>query len=942
MTLIYRVLQELTEEEKRAGETQVFVGHEFHRKDLRAKVERGLQTLGLQAYFADKHLTGGYVLDKICKKIVVARASIMDLSLANPNVYFELGVSIGLNKPVFIVLKKGANVPPLLEGFVKLRFSSYAGLEKDLAEQMPPWLEHSIEHHLLYDTHCHFVDVLCADRQRLSAKRTYLILDEVITEEDGYVHHNGDADFQAELPTALDRFHFAPIVLDSVLLSDKFRLCNCCRLLRDSQFTIAHLTHRTSQNVYLLLGLATGLGLPALLVARKESDTEGKPLCEMPSMLLGLDRLDYEHSVELAETLGDRLDEFLTQQKSTPMFDKKLSFYEPARRERDAEPEIPAALDSRHDSSQQSELEKALKTLAETSNLPLEPSDLLATIVTTINEVLHADHTTLFVYDQVQQRFIRGVQNHPDAPPFFPDNTGFSEMIARTQEAQFVPQAEKYPMSSPIFVENKGIRSFAAVPLLSRGATVGVLYVNYFETHEFAADERNAIHLLAIQAAEAITNVGPLDELEPGAEESEEPSGDSANDTAQIQPSAAVLPKRILIIEDDHDWQTLLSEAIASSIAKLDFTSELHVANTRGEAMRFLESQPSCDLVLTDLHLSPKAPADYSGVELARWVRDRDPRAPVVVITGVHIDQRTLRLLFKDIGVHDVLEKGRFQTSDLDRIARETLGKAPEPRPSTSRGSPEAVFINRQKEQAFILRAVENRESVSIVGARGIGKSFLLAQIQRQLQVRGDLCIRVDLQGSWTEDGFFSAVQRALEQSGVTISEDGSEPLTTRIEIALTRLSKDRRVTLLLDEFEGAAQGYQEKRYSDRFFGWLRSLAGQGVVSIVTATASQLPELALGSRYTSPFSNVFRTIHLEALDRASAVALATSNGNIQLSEEELSFILEATEGHPLFIRMLRDLLVDEKNKNQGVANLKRLRDQWLELSRAYRTSVESS
>ena len=86
MSLISRLLHEVNDEEKQAGESQCFIGHEFRHKDLRVKLERALDQLGLQAYFADKEVTGEFILTKVCKKILVSRASIVDLTTANPNV----------------------------------------------------------------------------------------------------------------------------------------------------------------------------------------------------------------------------------------------------------------------------------------------------------------------------------------------------------------------------------------------------------------------------------------------------------------------------------------------------------------------------------------------------------------------------------------------------------------------------------------------------------------------------------------------------------------------------------------------------------------------------------------------------------------------------------------------------------------------------------------
>jgi hypothetical protein len=143
MSLIRRLLQEIGDDERRAGEDQCFISHQFRDRDLRVKLERALTKIGLRAYFADKAVTGEYLLNKVCRRILVTRASIVDLTYANPNVYFELGVAIGLNKLVFIVHKGGAVVPLLLESFVKLRFTSYAALEQDLIAHAPGWLKDS-------------------------------------------------------------------------------------------------------------------------------------------------------------------------------------------------------------------------------------------------------------------------------------------------------------------------------------------------------------------------------------------------------------------------------------------------------------------------------------------------------------------------------------------------------------------------------------------------------------------------------------------------------------------------------------------------------------------------------------------------------------------------------------------------------------------------------
>jgi hypothetical protein len=70
MDLITRILYDIGDEERRKGQSQCFVGHQFRQEDLRENLEAVLHRLGLEACFADREVPGGYRLDKICKRIL--------------------------------------------------------------------------------------------------------------------------------------------------------------------------------------------------------------------------------------------------------------------------------------------------------------------------------------------------------------------------------------------------------------------------------------------------------------------------------------------------------------------------------------------------------------------------------------------------------------------------------------------------------------------------------------------------------------------------------------------------------------------------------------------------------------------------------------------------------------------------------------------------------
>lgn len=319
MSLIDQWMQQISDQERHHGKTRVFISHEFRSRDLRVRLERSLTRRNLQPYFADNEVTSDLLLHKVCKKILVCRASIVDLTHANPNVYFELGVAIGLNKPIFLVLKQGTAVPPLLGGIDPLKFNDYKDLETKLVEHIPGWLEQSIKHQMHYTTHCQIAGKICPERQSARPQRQYLVIDQVTTtEHTGESAMSHDMDMCHELKPALERFEFTPVFLDEVPLDNVYRLCDYCRSLRQSSFALCHLSHTTTPNTYLLLGLVTGIGIDSLLLVSEKKDEHGKNLFNLPSMLLGLDSFRYTNYVDISEYLGNRVEGFLNQCKSRP------------------------------------------------------------------------------------------------------------------------------------------------------------------------------------------------------------------------------------------------------------------------------------------------------------------------------------------------------------------------------------------------------------------------------------------------------------------------------------------------------------------------------------------------------------------------------------------------------------------------------------------------
>jgi GAF domain-containing protein len=144
----------------------------------------------------------------------------------------------------------------------------------------------------------------------------------------------------------------------------------------------------------------------------------------------------------------------------------------------------------------------------------LEVDELLSSITERVSDVMSADFSTLFTYNHELGEFEDGVRRGKIAsPPSVPSQTGYSAQIARSQESVFVPDTDEQTSFTPPSVECKTVKSFAGIPLIFGGDTVGLLYVNYIDNHNFSEHEKRLIQLLANQSAVAIENARLYEQL---------------------------------------------------------------------------------------------------------------------------------------------------------------------------------------------------------------------------------------------------------------------------------------------------------------------------------------------------------------------------------------------------------------------------------------------
>jgi hypothetical protein len=228
-----------------------------------------------------------------------------------------------------------------------------------------------------------------------------------------------------------------------------------------------------------------------------------------------------------------------------------------------------------------------------------------------------------------------------------------------------------------------------------------------------------------------------------------------------------------------------------------------------------------------------------------------------------------------------------------------------------------------------IYSALANRQSISLVGLRHMGKSSLLhclRQPELLQQFEYDfsryIFVLIDLREYRNENSedFFAAVSRQiiLQSQGrleKLSQEHGNEHQFSSL---LDQISEQKFHTILLmDAFDNVTRN---SNFDLSFFSYLRSQATLGKVSYVTATIAPLNKVCHNSIEESPFFNIFARHILQPLAPNDAYALATqpaTQAGLSFTEQEVACALDLSGYHPFFIQRVCYVLFEEKYRLQG-------------------------
>ncbi len=144
----------------------------------------------------------------------------------------------------------------------------------------------------------------------------------------------------------------------------------------------------------------------------------------------------------------------------------------------------------------------------------VELEEVLRRVSTMAREISGADAASLYIYDERSDTFTRayaaGVAG--DWSPSHLRSTGMTRRVVKDGTPVLVEDTRSHPEVNPHTVE-AGIGSLIAVPLISQGRPVGVMYVGSYQTRQFDAGDVQSVSALANQAAVAISNARLFTEI---------------------------------------------------------------------------------------------------------------------------------------------------------------------------------------------------------------------------------------------------------------------------------------------------------------------------------------------------------------------------------------------------------------------------------------------
>jgi pSer/pThr/pTyr-binding forkhead associated (FHA) protein len=270
-----------------------FIEHslaETQSKGLYQALQESLAPLGLQVYEAKAGTSLSSSLMDACQKIYLSTIGIFDLSAPNPNIYLQIGISLGLNKPALIIAGRGMTsaIPPIIDQSNVWNYTPPLRSSRDLQRVIVRILDRESTELQRDDqqTYCAFCDRVCKGWRKQTHGKGYLLLD------------GSHPQWQAlgnSIRTGLSPIGLTPICLKQLKGRVMPLLCEMRLAGLVSEFALLDLSAPCDPEQYIALGMAISARRPWLLATREPE--------ELPSLLKHSSLLEYDGEQEIRQKI---------------------------------------------------------------------------------------------------------------------------------------------------------------------------------------------------------------------------------------------------------------------------------------------------------------------------------------------------------------------------------------------------------------------------------------------------------------------------------------------------------------------------------------------------------------------------------------------------------------------------------------------------------------
>lgn len=115
--------------------------------------------------------------------------------------------------------------------------------------------------------------------------------------------------------------------------------------------------------------------------------------------------------------------------------------------------------------------------------------------------------------------------------------------------------------------------------------------------------------------------------------------------------------KLILVVEDDHDWQSILKLTLLKAGYVCDVVDSLQGAEDNLSSKNY-------DLIITDMRLLSFDENNFEGLSLVRSLRKSKLDVKVIVVSA-YVTSEMVRELFQTHSISDFIDKRSFDRSEI-------------------------------------------------------------------------------------------------------------------------------------------------------------------------------------------------------------------------------------------------------------------------------------